>query len=80
MNTTQKITALIVVVGVALSTIVIAETDEENIKASRNLPDSEFHFTRLVYKDYGSIGFGFRRGRGSWTVDMPEAEFHLSQA
>ena len=79
MNTTQKITALVVVVGVALSTIVTAETDEENTKASRNLPDSEFHFTRLVYKDYGSIGFGFRRGRGSWTVDMPEAEFHLSQ-
>ena len=35
MNTTQKITALVVVVGVVLSTVVTAETDEENKNASR---------------------------------------------
>ena len=72
-------TSLACIAAVALSTFVVAAPDDASIKETRNLPSSEFHFTRLVYNDYGSASFGFRRGRGSWTVDMPDAEFHFSQ-
>jgi len=38
-------------------------------------PDREFRFTRLAYNgNYLDRGFG---GRGSWTTDAPEAEYHL---
>ena len=34
---------------------------------------AEFFFTRLAYTGYG----GGRRGRGSWTTDWPEADYHF---
>ena len=36
---------------------------------------AEFFFTRLAYEGYG----GGRRGRGSWTTDWPEADYHFMQ-
>jgi hypothetical protein len=40
----------------------------------------EFRMVRLAYND-GAMGFGggFRGRGGSWTTDMPEAEYHLTQ-
>ena len=39
-------------------------------------PTSELHFVRLVYSDGGG-SYGYRRGRGSFTTDYPEAEYHF---
>ena len=40
-------------------------------------PDAEFNFARLAY---GSSMGGYSRGRGSgWSVDWPEAEYHLNE-
>lgn len=36
-------------------------------------PTAEFHFARMIYSD----GYFGRGGRGSWTVDYPEAEYHF---
>jgi hypothetical protein len=43
-------------------------------------PEAEFHFARLVYRDspYSRRG-GWGRGRGAWTTDYADAEFHLSE-
>jgi len=39
----------------------------------------EFRMVRLAYSD-GGMGFGgFGRGGRSWTIDAPDAEFHLTQ-
>jgi hypothetical protein len=43
-------------------------------------PTAEFHFARLVYRDSPNSRRGyFGRGRGAWTTDYPDAEFHLMQ-
>jgi hypothetical protein len=41
-------------------------------------PTAEVHFARLMYTSRGGMGFG-RGGYGTWTVDMPEAEYHFTQ-
>ncbi|HZF31775.1 MAG TPA: DUF4159 domain-containing protein [Gammaproteobacteria bacterium] len=40
-------------------------------------PTAEFHFSRMFYRDSG-YGRGWGRGRGSWTTDQPEAEYHFT--
>ena len=42
--------------------------------------EAEFHFARLVYRNspYSRRG-GFGRGRGAWTTDWPDAEYHVMQ-
>ena len=44
-------------------------------------PAAEFHFARLVYTDAagGCRGRWGGRGRGAWTTDYADAEFHLMQ-
>jgi Domain of unknown function (DUF4159) len=45
-------------------------------------PPPEFSFTRLVYQDnttQGFGGFGGFGGRGAWRTDAPEAEMHFLQ-
>lgn len=39
-------------------------------------PSAEFHFARLMYS--GASG-SRRGGRGAWTTDYPDAEYHLMQ-
>jgi hypothetical protein len=40
----------------------------------------EFRLARMAYNDSFALGFGGFGGRGgSWTTDMPDAEFHLTQ-
>src|SRR5690606_29655201 len=45
-------------------------------------PTAECHFARLVYNDSpygGRRGWGRRGGRGAWSTDYPDAEYHLMQ-
>ena len=42
-------------------------------------PTAEFHFARLIYSDYAGGRRGRWGGRGAWTTDYPDAEFHLMQ-
>ncbi len=43
-------------------------------------PTAEFHFARLMYSDSPTSRRGrFGRGRGAWSTDYADAEFHLSQ-
>jgi len=49
----------------------LASSSSRAPEASR---EAEFEFARLIYQD---SGYGGGRGRGSWTVDMPDAEIHL---
>jgi hypothetical protein len=42
-------------------------------------PAPEFRMARLAYNDNFALGFGGFRGRGSWTTDAPDAEYHLTQ-
>jgi hypothetical protein len=41
-------------------------------------PSAEFHFARLMYSGAAGSRSG-RGGRGSWTTDYPDAEYHLMQ-
>src|SRR5690606_19175129 len=41
-------------------------------------PQAELSFARLQYADAYRGGFGFG-GRGNWTTDFPQAEFHFGQ-
>ena len=42
-------------------------------------PTAEFHFARLVYSNSPYSRRGWGGGRGAWTTDYPDAEYHLSQ-
>ena len=41
--------------------------------------EAEFHFARLVYRNSPYSRRGYGRGRGAWTTDWPDAEYHLMQ-
>ena len=61
----------------AVSVLVAGSSAPATVRSRAPMP--EFQFTRLQYDDV-DMGFGFgRRGLGSWTTDMPDAEYHFLQ-
>lgn len=54
-----------------ISVAILAYGDEFGLAPDR--PDSEFHFTRLVYDSPGGFGNNY------FSVDYPDAEFHFHQ-
>jgi Domain of unknown function (DUF4159) len=57
----------------AVPLLALSAAGDESSSAA-NWPTAEFHFARMYYSN-GRYG---RWGRGSWTTDAPEAEYHFS--
>jgi hypothetical protein len=58
--------------ALAMTTLVAAGAD---LGGAPSWPTEEFHFVRMYYD--GGNGYG-RWGRGGWTTDYPEAEYHFT--
>jgi uncharacterized protein DUF4159 len=77
-----RLRALTAIVGTAVVATAWLANAQDGASDARidGSPTAEFHFARLVYTDspYSRRG-GWGRGRGAWTTDYPDAEYHLMQ-
>lgn len=76
----KAVLGLFAALGTALVLFATSAPAQDGDLRRSGPPEAEFHFARLMYRDspYSRRG-RFGRGRGAWTTDYADAEFHVMQ-